>query len=86
MRETKYAQELCEPAIRRFPGGDESRIEKLHIKKSGEEEVRFSWWKDSKMVPRPLDLSEDDLIALFRDAVAKDVFTPSFKMTLRDML
>jgi hypothetical protein len=86
MRETKYAQELCEPAVRCFPSGDEARIEKLHIKESGEEEVRFSWWKEGKMVPRPLDLPENDLIALFRDAFAKDVFTPAFKMTLRDML
>lgn len=86
MRETKYAQELCEPGIRRFPSGDEARIEKLHIKESGEEEIRFSWWKDGKMVARPLDLSEDDLIALFRDAVAKDVFTPAFRLALRSIL
>lgn len=86
MRDTKYAQELCESGIRHFPSGDEARIEKLYIKESGEEEIRFSWWKDGKMVPRPLDLSEDDLIALIRDAVAKDVFTPAFKLTLRSLL
>lgn len=38
------------------------------------------------MLPRPLDLSEDDLIVLFRDAVAKDVFAPPFRMTLKSML
>lgn len=85
MRETKYAQELCEPGGQHFPSGDDARIEKLHIKESGEEEIRFSWWKEGKIVPRPLDLSEDDLFALFRDAFAKDVFTPAFNMTLRDM-
>ncbi len=78
--------ELCEPGIRQFPSGDEARIEKLHIKETGEEEVRFSWWKDGKMVPRPLDLSEDDLIALFRDALSKDVFSPIFRTKLRSML
>jgi hypothetical protein len=86
VRKTKYAQELCEPGIRRFPSGNEAPIEKLHIKESGEEEIRFSWWKDGKIMPRPLDLSEDDLIALFRDAVAKDVFTPAFRLTLRSIL
>ncbi len=86
MRETKYAVELCDPGIHRFPTGDEARIEKLHIEETGEEEVRFSRWKDGKMVPRPLDLSEDDLIALLRDALANDVFTPEFRLTLRDML
>jgi hypothetical protein len=70
----------------RFPTGDEARIEKLHIKRTGEQEVRFSWWKDGKMLPRPLDLSEDDLIALLRDAVAKDVFTPAFRMGLKSIL
>lgn len=86
MRETKYAVELCEPAVRRFPSGDEARIERLHIRESREEEIRFSWWKDCKMVPRPLDLSEDDLVILLKDALSKDVFTPIFRETLRSML
>lgn len=86
MRETKYAVELCEPGILPFPTGDEARIEKLHIKKTGEEEVRFSWWKDGKMIPRPLDLSENDLILLLQDALEKDVLTPIFRMKLRSML
>ena len=38
------------------------------------------------MLPRPLDLSEDDLIALLWDAMTKDVFTPIFKLTLKSML
>jgi hypothetical protein len=82
VRDTTYAQELCEPGIQRFPSGSEARIEKLHIKESGEKEIRFSWWKDGKMVPRPLDLSEDDLIALFKDAFDKGVFTDTFKANL----
>jgi hypothetical protein len=86
MRETHYAQELCEPGIRRWPNGEEARMEKLHIKETGEEEVRFSWWKNGKIVPRPLDLSEDDLILLFKDALSKDVLTPMFRMKLRSML
>jgi hypothetical protein len=86
MREAKYAVELCDPGIRNFPNGDEARIEKLHIKKTGEEEVRFSWWKDGKMVPRPLDLSENDLILLLKNALSKDVFTPICRLTLRSML
>ena len=86
MRETKYAVELCEPAVRRFPTGDEARIERLHIRESQEEEIRFSWWKDGKMVPRPLDLSEEDLVVLLKDALSKDVFSPIFRETLRSML
>lgn len=86
MRETSYATELTPPGIRSFPNGDQARIERLHIKETGEEEVRLSWWKNGKMVPRPLDLSEDDLLILFRDALSKDVFTTAFRMVLRSML
>ena len=86
MRDTNYAQELCEPGIHRFPNGDEARIEKLHVHQTGGQEVRFSWWRDGKMLPRPLDLSEEDLIALFRDALQKDVLTPAFRMKLKSML
>jgi hypothetical protein len=86
MRETKYALELCDPGIRSWPNGEEARIEKLHIKETGKEEVRFSWWKNGKIVPRPLDLSEDDLILLFKDALSKDVLTPAFRLKLRSML
>ena len=86
MRETKYAVELAEPAIRLFPSGDEARIEKLHIKESGEVEIRFSWWRDGKMKPRPLDLSENDLLHLLKDAFSKDVFTPLFRESLRKLI
>jgi hypothetical protein len=86
VRETDYAVELCEPGVRQFPSGAEARIEKLHIKETEEEEIRFSWWKNGNMVPRPLDLSEGDLIALFKDALSKDVFTPIFRLKLRSIL
>ena len=75
MRDTEYARELCEPGVMKWPsGGSEARIEKLLIKETGEEEIRFSWWKDGKLAIRPLDLSEHDLITLFSDALAKGVF------------
>ncbi|MGB7169073.1 MAG: hypothetical protein WBD32_08725 [Acidobacteriaceae bacterium] len=86
MKETGYTTELTPSGIRSFPNGDQARIEKLYIKESGEEEVRLSRWKNGKMLPRPLDLSEDDLLILFRDALSKDVFTPAFRMVLRTML
>jgi hypothetical protein len=83
---SKYADHLCEPGVHTFASGDQARIEKLKIKKTGEEEVRFSWWKNGNIVPRPLDLTEDDLILLFKDALSKDVFTPIFRKKLRSML
>jgi hypothetical protein len=43
MRDTKYARELREPGIKAWPSGSEGRIERLLIKQTGEEEIRFSW-------------------------------------------
>ena len=86
MRDTKYATELREPGVVRWPTGSEGRIERLFIKKSSTEAIRFSWWKDGKLATRPLDLSEDDLLILFKDAVANHVFTDSFLSRLKQAL
>lgn len=77
MRDTKYAQELVS-ASRSFPDGSEARIERLHIKERSEDEIRFSWWIDGKFMPRPLNLSEDDLLALIREAIRLGVFSDRF--------
>ena len=55
MRSTSYVDELSHVD----QGG--ARIERIRIKEAGEEEIRFSWWKDGRFQTRPLDLSEDDL-------------------------
>lgn len=84
MRDTDYATELVTAT---FAWGDsEARIERLLIKESQQEEIRFSWWKDGRLVMRPLDLTEDDLISLFRDAVERGVFTQPFRKALRQIL
>ena len=82
LRDTKYAQELKEPGVIHW-GNEEGRIERLRIKEIDQVEIRFSWWKDGKLVPRPLDLSEQDLLMLMRDAIAKDVFSAEFLLDLR---
>ena len=47
MRDTKYATELAMASIS-FPAGDQARIERIHIKEIGQDEIRFSWWKASE--------------------------------------
>ena len=61
MRETDYAKELIPPAVVTFPGGDEARLERLLIKETGSVAIRLSWWKDGRIMMRPLDLPEADL-------------------------
>ena len=60
-----------------FPGGSEGRIERLRFKKgtvAGKVGVRFSWWKNDKMAPRPLDVSEDELLKVMKDSIQQGVF------------
>jgi hypothetical protein len=76
MRDTDYATEIVPPAILTFPSGDEARIERLRIKSSGNVEIRFSWWKDGRMMMRPLDLGEADLLKLLATAIRQGVLLP----------
>jgi len=55
-------------------------------KENGQDEIRFSWWKDGKMIPRPLDLSESDLIKLLGSAIQAEVFTPEFRSQVKNLL
>ncbi len=80
MRDTSYATELAHADI----GGH--RIERLHVKHQGQEEIRFSWWKDGRMAMRPLDLPEHELLPLLRKAIENGVFTEGFLRELHSLL
>ncbi|MBT9149713.1 MAG: hypothetical protein AAGB97_09505 [Dehalococcoidia bacterium] len=80
MRDTEYAKELATGSI------GYAKIERLYVKEQQEEEIRFSWWKDSKLMMRPLDLPEEDLLKLFDDALKNNVFSDSFKYGLVKLL
>ncbi|HZG43605.1 MAG TPA: hypothetical protein VEY93_11620 [Longimicrobium sp.] len=84
MRDTSYARELKTVAL---PSGDsEVRIERLYVKEAKQEEIRFSWWRDGKMMMRPLDLPEDELIQLLELAIKENVFKPDFIAELKRIL
>ncbi|MEL6060923.1 MULTISPECIES: hypothetical protein [unclassified Methylobacterium] len=80
MRSTKDADEIA----RADEGG--ARIERLRIKSTGVDEIRFLWWTDGRFQPRPLDLPEDELLRLLRKAIAEGVFSDGFVGNLRRML
>lgn len=80
MRSTSYADEIASAD----EGG--ARIERLRIKATGADEIRFSWWKDGRFQARPLDLPEDDLLRLLRKAIDEGVFSEVFVGNLRRML
>jgi hypothetical protein len=85
MRDTSYAQEIATASVT-FPSGSEARIERLLIKESQQEEIRFSWWKDNRMMLRPLDLPENELLILLKAALQENVFSESFLKDLHEIL
>jgi len=80
MRSTDYAVELAHAD----QGG--ARIERLRIKATDVEEIRFSWWKDGRFQTRPLDLEEGELLPLIAEAIDKGVFSEDFLRGLKTML
>lgn len=96
LRDTEYAREIATASLS-FPSeetkeeNEEARIERLDVKGrgadgTGQEEIRFSWWRGGRMLPRPLDLTEGELLQLLQVAIDKDVFTAKFTIRLRQML
>jgi hypothetical protein len=77
LRDTNYAEELVPPAVVTFPSGDEARLERLRIKETDTVEIRLSWWKDGRMMMRPLDLSEADLMKLLAKGIRQGVLLPA---------
>ena len=80
LRDTDYATELA-----RGEYGD-TRIERLRIKETKEEEIRFSWWPEGKMAMRPLDLPETELIELLRKGIENQVFSDHFIIELKTLI
>ncbi len=80
MRSTPYADEIAHAD----EGG--ARIERLRIKATGLDEIRFSAWKDGRFQTRPLDLPEEELLRLMRKAIDRGVFSQGFVGGLRQML
>jgi hypothetical protein len=87
LKDTLYCKQLCQPGRIRWPGtDDEGRIERIHVNELKQAEIRFSWWKNGRLIPRPLDLAEADLLTMFQDAIDKGVFTDEFKRLLKATL
>jgi hypothetical protein len=87
LRDTRYAREL---ATTRLPSGPDGTafvaIERIFVKQTEQVEIRFSGWEGSRMMPRPLDLPEEELLPLLRAAIAAGVFSDGFLDALRGVL
>ena len=83
MMDTKYATEL---ATTQLGEQGNATIEKFSVKGTNQEELRFSWTNDRKLMMSPLDLPEDQLLDLLGEAVNQDMFSDAFKLGLLKIL
>jgi hypothetical protein len=87
LRDTRYARELATAKLPSGPGGKSFvAIERIFVKQTDQVEIRFSGWEGSRMMPRPLDLPEDELLPLMRAALSAGVFSEAFVQSLRSLV
>ena len=72
LRNTRYAEE------RRTSKIGDSRIERLFVRETNQEEIRMSWWPKGRMANRPLDVNESDFIDLIAQGIVDGVLSPQF--------
>lgn len=79
-RSTPYAAELARAEFA------ECRIERIFVRETLMEGIRFSDWRGGRFNPRALEIDEDELIVLLGDAIALGVFSAAFLCNLRAIL
>ena len=90
IKETRYCKVLKQAKIRE--NNVAYGIEKnILVKDLNQEEIRFVYFKDTyrqeeQLVPRPLDLPEDDLIKLIELSIKQNVFSKEFVGKLKVIL
>ncbi len=73
----------------KLPSGDgksSAAVERIRGKESEREEIRFSSWSGTRMMPRALALPEAELLPLLDAAIKGGVFSPDFVEGLRGLL
>lgn len=78
---SKYKDLISEAQIH-IADNEIAKVERIIIRETGAEELRFSWWKyegeKPMFIPRPLDLPEEQWVQLFYEAVKNKVVTQKF--------
>lgn len=78
-RDTRYAKELASAKLRSGSKGKSfAAIERIFVKQAKQEEIRFSSWQGTRLVPRALDLPEEELLPLLCEAMREGVFSERF--------
>ena len=65
---------------------EDARIERLWIKETCRQVIRFSCWPGGKMASKPLEVTEEQLLLLLKEAINEDLLTEDFVWELRSLL
>jgi hypothetical protein len=88
IKRTKYCDLLAQG--KEIDGESVSAVERIWVNEYKREEIRFAWYKikDGKEVfqARPLDLQEEDLLALMKSGIENEVFSKDFLENLKTLL
>ncbi|PET44364.1 hypothetical protein CN514_21885 [Bacillus sp. AFS001701] len=89
LKSTEYCDLLSRGRL--VDGDTVSTIERIFVNETGEDEIRFAYYKFNKngnerLILRPLDINENELLMLFADAVSENVFSPDFQRKLKAIL
>jgi hypothetical protein len=76
MKEPAGAKKLASASINL--GNEVGKIERLPINEDGQEQIRFSIWRQGKMLHRPLSLTEKELVALLQAAIKEGILSRDF--------
>lgn len=88
IKSTDYCDILKQATHR---NGDKAhKIERIFVKHKEQIEIRFAYYKQKKgkdyLIPRPLDVSEDELFEVMEEACKNGVFSSEFKNRLKLLL
>jgi hypothetical protein len=85
LRETRFLREL---AVAKLPVGGKAfaAVERIYVKKTKRDEIRFSLWQGAKMQAKPLGLPEAELLPLLKTGLEAGVFSDDFIGGLREAL
>jgi hypothetical protein len=65
------------------PKDDHTRMERVRWEGTDLEQIRLSWWRGNRMMRSPVELPEEDLFQLLRQAVNTGVLSRRFLGELR---
>lgn len=91
IKSTNYCDLLQEGFITDPTDTYKMAVEKIYVKNESQNEIRFAYYKKNHngvfaLIPRPLDVTEDELIYILKSSIKNKVFSTDFLHQLKEIL